>query len=309
MQETITITETENTLRIDVIATERFKDISRSQWQKYGKFVLGGKEKKSKTKASEGEEWELKYDPPGIFDGKLDPWEFPLRVLKETDDYVVIKKPVRISIHPSPSDPSQKTIVNALVHQFGAKHLSENSEEIDGQKIARPGIVHRLDKPTSGVLLVAKNNVAHKYFTDNWEKVEKIYFAMVTGTPPEKGNIEGEIIRDPKNRKRMTVMKSDKARDARSSFEVLETGIGLGEGNGNGTLLKVQIFTGRTHQIRVHLSSIGYSIVGDELYGGIPYKRLMLHAHSLTFPDPQTGEMVTVESGMPAEFSAKVQSK
>lgn len=305
MNQTITITAEQSDKRIDALASELVPDVSRSQWQKYGKFLLKGKEKKSKTKVTEGQEWELQYDAPSIFDGKLEPWDFPLKVLKETDDYVVIKKPVRISIHPSPSEPIQKTVVNALVHQFGTKALSENSEEVDGKKIPRPGIVHRLDKPTSGVLLVAKNNVAHKHFTDNWEKVEKIYYAMVTGTPPEKGNIEGEILRDPKNRKKMTVMKSDKARDARTSFEVVNSGIGLGEGNGNGTLLKVQIFTGRTHQIRVHLSSIGYSIVGDELYGGIPYKRLMLHAHALTFPDPSTGEMVTVESGLPAEFEAK----
>lgn len=302
MNQSITITEQESKKRIDVIAAEQFPDISRSQWQKYGTFILEGNKKKGNTKVSEGQVWELQYEAPGIFDGHLEPWDYPLKVLKETDDYVVIKKPIRISIHPSPSEPTQKTIVNALIHQFGSGHLSQNSEEIDGKTIPRPGIVHRLDKPTSGVLLVAKNNTAHKFFTDHWEEVEKIYYALVSGNPPEKGHIEGEILRDPKNRKKMTVMKSDKGRDAKTSFEVVERDIGLGEGKGNGTLLRVQIFTGRTHQIRVHLSSIGFPIVGDELYGGKAAKRLMLHATSLTFPDPQTEEKITVEAGLPREF-------
>ncbi len=298
MKETITITAEQAGKRIDATAAEVFSDVSRSQWQKYGKFILDGKEKKSNVKIVEGQEWTLEYEAPSIFDGKLEPWDYPLKVLKETDDYVVIKKPIRISIHPSPSEPTQKTIVNALVHQFG-KNLSEGSQEIDGKSIARPGIVHRLDKPTSGVLLVAKNNKTHKFFTDNWDKVEKIYYAMVGGNPPEKGNIEGEIVRDPENRKRMKVMKSDKARNARTEFDTVQRDIGLGTGNGNGSLLKIKIHTGRTHQIRVHLRSIGHPVVGDDLYDGAIAKRLMLHAYSLKFPDPQTGEMVEVTSEVP----------
>jgi len=292
MKETIIISDQVG--RIDAIFAEKFPDISRSQWTKSGEFFLLGKKKVPGTKVKSGQEWEAIYKSPEV-SSDLIPWDFPLKILKETDDYVVIEKPIGVSVHPSGSEKTDQTIVNALIHQFGLGHLSENEDEQDGIKIARPGIVHRLDKPTSGVLLIAKNNKTHKFFTDNWPRVEKYYSAIVTGTPPDKANIEGALVRDPKNRKRMTVMNSDSSRNAQTSFHVTERGQHY-------ALLSVQIFTGRTHQIRVHLASVGFPILGDELYGGKKYNRIMLHAHRLIFPDPKTGEMTEVEAPIPPGF-------
>ena len=332
MKNTFVVTESEAGQRIDVLCAKKFPEISRSQWQKSGTFLCNGKECPDKTKVREGETWEVSH--VGTRHAlSLPEWDFSLRVLADSKSWVAIEKPAGISVHPSPSDPSSHTVVNALVHQFGLKHLSS----IGGQTFARlpeedsrPGIVHRLDKVTSGVLLIAKTNAAHEYFKNHWKEVEKTYFAVVTGTPPRKGRIEAGIFRDERNRKKMSVSLDEKAREAVTHFERVESSPLRGEGWGEGekkapspqflapcgggdgiqkltrhglSLLKIQIPTGRTHQIRVHLSSIGFPIVGDEMYGGEKAKRVFLHAASLTFPDPdKKGKKVTVESEVPKEF-------
>lgn len=291
----IEVSELEAGFRIEVLCAQKFPEISRSQWQKYGSFFCERIAKKGKTKTRTGDVWEVSCKKESVVSDTLEAWDFPLKILKETKDWVVIEKPEGISVHPSSSEKSQETIVNALIFQFG-KNLSQNSDQIEGQKILRPGIVHRLDKPTSGVLLIAKNNQTHKKIQENWKQTEKFYYAVVQGNPPQKGKIEGAIFRDLNNRKKMAVSNHEKAKEAITLFEKVQQ-------KGHLALLKIQILTGRTHQIRVHLSSIGFPILGDELYGGKKANRIFLHAQKLSFPDfLKEKTMVCVESALPSEF-------
>ena len=190
------------------------------------------------------------------------------------------------------------TLVNALLHRFGS--LSRAAGEL------RPGIVHRLDRYTSGVLLVAKNDAAHQRLAEQFasRKVEKTYLALVHGNiKQERERIEKPITRDPKQRVRMTARLAS-GRAAWSEYRVLRRLPGF-------TFLKVRIGTGRTHQIRVHLASIGHPVVGDCLYGA-PAKiagqptlpRYFLHAHRITFAQPSTGQPVTIESPLAPELEA-----
>jgi len=289
-----TVTDAEAGKRIDVLCAQKFSDLSRSRWQKHGKFKCNSNAKPAKTKSKTGDNWEVACAPETISDN-LTPWNHPLKVLKESDSWVVIEKPYGIAVHPSISDTTQKTVVNALVHQFGQK-LSENFDEIEGRQIPRPGLVHRLDKTTSGVMLIAKNNAAHKYFQTHWKDFSKHYQCIVQGKTPLSGKIESGIIRDPHNRQRMTAANSEKSKWSVTEFET------VGDDNNRPvqSRLNVIIHTGRTHQIRVHLSSIGFSVIGDVLYGGPKADRVMLHAQKLTFTDPDNNDTeVLVESEVP----------
>lgn len=293
--EHLKISESEKNVRIEVLCAQKFPQISRSQWQKRGSFFCEGVAKKGKTKTKSGENWTLHCKKEPNFSNSLVAWEFPLKILKETNNWVVIEKPIGISVHPSVSEKSQKTIVNALIFQFG-KNLSQNSDKIDGKNIFRPGLVHRLDKTTSGVLLIAKNNKTHQFFQANWSQTEKFYYAIVSGNPTSKGRIESDLFRDPNNRKKMAISNHKKSKKAITLFEKVQQKDGL-------ALLKVQILTGRTHQIRIHLSSIGFPILGDELYKGKKANRIFLHAQKLSFPSPtNTKRMICVESKIPQEF-------
>jgi 23S rRNA pseudouridine1911/1915/1917 synthase len=194
------------------------------------------------------------------------------------------------------------TLVNALLHRFAA--LSRSAGEL------RPGIVHRLDRYTSGVLLVAKNDAAHQHLAEQFasRRVEKTYFAMVHGKVKlEHGRIEKPIARDPRQRVRMTARLA-RGRAAWSEYHVLRRFADF-------TLLEVRIGTGRTHQIRVHLASIGHPVVGDRLYGapakvagGPTLTRYFLHSHRIRFEQPSTGEQITVESPLPAELEEWMRS-
>ena len=289
-----TITEEEAGKRIDVICAKRFPDLSRSRWQKHGTFKCNGIVKIAKTKTNKGDSWETSCPPETISDN-LTPWDRPLRVLAESDSWVVIEKPYGIAVHPSISDTSQKTVVNALVHQFG-QQLSENFDEIEGRQIPRPGLVHRLDKTTSGVMLIAKSNQAHTYFQTHWKTFSKQYECIVQGKTPLSGKIESGITRDPHHRQKMTAANSEKSKWSVTEFTQLEDP----ELKAHQSRLSVLIHTGRTHQIRVHLSSIGFPVIGDVLYGGPKSDRVLLHAQKLTFTDPDNGDAeVVVESEVP----------
>ena len=276
-----------------MLCAQKFPEISRTRWQKQGLFFCDGQKKKSNTKVRIDQQWSVECEEETmIFSSGIEPWNHELKILAESKTWVAIEKPQGISIHPSPSDQSDHTIVNALVHQFGKK-LSSVDEDVP-----RPGIVHRLDKVTSGALLVAKTNATHKHLQEHWTEVIKTYFAVVTGTPPLRGKIEGGILRDTKDRKKMAISSSEKSKSAVTFFEVLET-------KDSQSLLKINIPTGRTHQIRVHLSSIGFPIVGDTKYNGKPFERVLLHAGKLEFPNPdKKGEMIAVESGVPKVIKA-----
>ena len=210
------------------------------------------------------------------------PEDIPLDILYEDEALAVINKPSGLVVHPAAGNETG-TLVNALLF-----HLSSLSG-IGGEE--RPGIVHRLDKDTSGLMLVAKDDQAHLSLSGQLEArtIEKHYHAVVLGHMKEaSGRIEKPIGRDPKDRKKMAVVPD--GRYALTDWKVLE------ERGPSATLLDLHIHTGRTHQIRVHMASIGHPVLGDPLYGakrGTHADRLMLHAYSIAFDHPRTGERMT----------------
>jgi 23S rRNA pseudouridine1911/1915/1917 synthase len=223
------------------------------------------------------------------------PEQIPLAVIYEDDDLVAIDKPAGMVVHAGAGVHSG-TLVNALLGRFGA--LSAVGGPL------RPGIVHRLDRFTSGVLLVAKNDAAHRRLAEQFagRRVEKVYLALVGGrVRADHGRIERPIARDPVRRIRMTA-KLDSGRAAWSEYQVLRR-------FPNFTLLEVRIGTGRTHQVRVHLASIGHPVAGDTLYGaparveGSPaLGRYFLHAHRIRFTRPSDGREMTLVSPLPPEL-------
>jgi 23S rRNA pseudouridine1911/1915/1917 synthase len=232
------------------------------------------------------------------------PEDLPLEVRLETARYLVVDKPAGMVVHPSPGHRTG-TLVAAILHRYPRLSGVGGGE--------RPGIVHRLDRQTSGLLIVARDDAAHRHLADQFRdrSVRKLYRALVWGRPREgSGEVDRPVGRDPVNRTRMSV-RGKRSRLARTSWRVRETMPGF-------ALLDVTPATGRTHQIRVHLSALGYPIVGDEDYGGRRWRgmvdpvkrkavrqfhRLALHASRLAFDDPDTGRRVTVSSPIPREFS------
>ena len=216
--------------------------------------------------------------------------DIPLTILYEDEDLAVVVKPCGMVVHPAAGN-EDGTLVNALLH-----HL-DSLGGIGGE--LRPGIVHRLDKDTSGLLLVAKNDAAQIALSEQLSarSMEKHYRALVEGNLREdSGRIEAAIARSKKDRKKMAV--DPEGREAITEWTVLARGNGV-------TLLDVHILTGRTHQIRVHMRHIGHPVCGDPIYGsskGAKVPRLMLHAYSLAFAHPRTGERMTFVAELPAEF-------
>jgi len=295
------IAKTEAEKRIDTLCAEKFPDFSRSRWQKTGTFVCEGVTKTGKTKTQSRESWEVSCEKAPPLSDFLTPWDTPLKILKETDSWMAVEKSAGISVHPSQTEGSKHTIVNALLHHSPdyAKYAREYLKLLSTETEFRPGIVHRLDKVTSGVLLIAKTETARTFFQSHWKEVEKTYYAVVPGHPPPKGKIEAGIGRDA-SRTKMTVSGAEKAKSAVTFFENEAS-------DENFSLLKTRIPTGRTHQIRVHLSSIGFPILGDEMYGGGKAERVFLHAYALEFPDPDIREKRNqIISEMPRIFLSRV---
>ena len=222
--------------------------------------------------------------------------DIPLTILYEDADLAVVVKPCGMVVHPAAGN-EDGTLVNALLH-----HL-DSLGGIGGE--LRPGIVHRLDKDTSGLLLVAKNDAAQLDLSEQLSarSMEKHYRALVEGNLREdSGRIEAAIARSKKDRKKMAV--DEEGREAITEWTVLQRGNGV-------TLLDVHILTGRTHQIRVHTKHIGHPVCGDPIYGspkGAKVSRLMLHAYSLTFTHPRTGERMTFTADLPEEFIRSMRS-
>ena len=216
--------------------------------------------------------------------------DIPLTILYQDADLAVVVKPCGMVVHPAAGN-EDGTLVNALLH-----HL-DSLGGIGGE--LRPGIVHRLDKDTSGLLLVAKNDAAQLALSEqlSGRKMEKHYRALVEGNlSQDEGRIEAAIARSKKDRKKMAV--DPEGREAITEWTVLARGRGV-------TLLDVHILTGRTHQIRVHMKHIGHPVCGDPIYGspkGTKVSRLMLHAYSLAFTHPRTGERMMFTAPLPEEF-------
>lgn len=284
--------------RLDVAVHERMAGFSRSriqEWIKNGRVRVNGAAGRASYTVREGDAIDAEPAPPQPLRAAAE--DIPLAVLYEDPDVVAIDKPAGMVVHAGAGVHSG-TLVNALLHRF------ESLSGVGGE--LRPGIVHRLDRYTSGVLLVAKNDAAHRALAEQFSgrQVEKVYLALVHGAvKQEHGRIEKPIARDPVRRIRMTSRVAG-GRAAWSEYRVLRRMEGF-------TLLEVRIGTGRTHQIRVHLASIGHPVAGDRLYGapasvrGCPEEgRFFLHAHRIRFRLPGSGQELTVESPLAADLEA-----
>lgn len=290
--------------RLDKVLSEFFREKTRSFIQK---IIAEGLVKvnknivqKSSLKLALNDQIEIKKIPIKALD--IEAEAIPLKIIYEDKDLVLINKPAGMVVHPTESGDHQTgTLVNAVLH-----HCQKDLSGIGG--VARPGILHRLDKDTSGILTIAKNDQAHQYLAKQIHdrKVEKYYLTLVKGKiSPQKGSIEAPIFRSMKDRKKMSVSIHSKARHALTHYEVLEE-------FGEVSLLKVQIVTGRTHQIRVHFSSIGFPVVGDDLYGDSKFnhdfqkeyhlKRQFLHAFQIGFNLPKTEAWQIFEAPLPADL-------
>lgn len=290
--EKIVVTENEIKKRIDLYLAES-TDYSRSNIQrliKEEKILVNGKKVKESYKLQSGDEIRIKKEEPRETGLKAE--NIPIQVLYEDSDIIVVNKPKGMVVHPANGNPDG-TLVNAVMA------ICKGSLSGIGGEI-RPGIVHRLDKDTSGVIVVAKNDKAHINLSDQIKnhKVEKTYIALVKGVVKEnEATIDMPIGRSKKDRKKMAVDKDGK--NAVTHFKVLQR-------FKNYTLLEVKIETGRTHQIRVHLSKIGYPIVGDTVYSngknewGIVGQ--CLHAKSLKFKHPLNGKEMYIEAPLPEYF-------
>jgi 23S rRNA pseudouridine1911/1915/1917 synthase len=291
-------------VRLDRFLVSVLPEHSRSQIQrliKDGHVLVAGREARSNQPVKAGQD--IAVDVPSPVDPAPRPEALPLPILYQDSDLIVIDKPAGMVVHPAAGHASG-TLVNALLH-----HVDDLSG-IGGEK--RPGIVHRLDRGTSGLMVVAKHDVAHqelaRQFADR--EVEKEYFALAWGEVMAGRRIDAPIGRDPGNRKKMS---SESTRVRRSREAV--TRIVRAEHFGRQlTLVQVAIHTGRTHQIRVHLSAIGHPIVGDALYGGVHRRvpgdlravnhldRPFLHAARLVFKHPEDERRMEFTSALPADL-------
>ncbi len=277
--------------RLDVLLSEA-TGLSRSRvasLMEDGLCVSGGKEiRKAGTKLAEGQEVILTVPAPKEAIPQAE--DIPLEILYEDSDLAVVIKPRGMVVHPAAGHPDG-TLVNALLANL------DSLGGIGGE--LRPGIVHRLDKETSGLMLVAKNDETQEALSRMLKdrEIEKHYRALAEGKFKEpEGEIDAPIDRSKKDRKKMAV--DPEGRPALTRWKVLAEGHGC-------TLLDVHILTGRTHQIRVHLKSIGHPVCGDELYGngrGVKVPCLMLHAYSLEFLHPRTQQKMSFQAPLPEDF-------
>jgi 23S rRNA pseudouridine1911/1915/1917 synthase len=284
--------------RLDSFLHERLPQFSRSRlqsWIKSGLVRVNGATLRS-SYLLHGRE-AISVTPGELPPLRAEPENLPLRILYEDEDVVAIDKPAGMVVHAGAGH-AKGTLVNALLHHFGS--LSSINGDL------RPGIVHRLDRDTSGVLVVARTDAAHQALAHQFQtrQVEKVYLALVHGLPrPAQGRITSPISRDPIRRTRMST-RSGLGRSALTDYRVIEE-------FGNLSLLEVRIGTGRTHQIRVHLSSLGHPVFGDRLYGAPAapgFNRFFLHAHRLRFLSPSTGEPISIESALPIELAGYLDS-
>jgi len=277
-------------VRLDKYVAEKCTELSRTQAQKLiadGNITVNNRVAKAGVKLHVGDRVNITLPPPPP--SPLSPEAIPLNIIYEDNDLLVIDKPAGLPIHPAPGHYSH-TLVNAILAYLPSLPESDDS--------LRPGIVHRLDKDASGVMVVAKNSVAQANLINQFKtrSVVKAYLALVKGhLTPNEGVIEAPIGRDPRHRKRMAVVTEGK--EARTQYYVIKH-------VGDYTLVEVRPETGRTHQIRVHLSAIGYPVVGDSVYGvKSPHlSRPFLHACRLGFQSPSTTEYVEFTSNLPPDL-------
>jgi 23S rRNA pseudouridine1911/1915/1917 synthase len=310
----ITVTDEDAGQRLDRLVARTCPELSRTRVQELiesGNVVLNGKAAKDAHKVHIGDRIEvLPTQRPPL---RAEPESIALNVLYEDDDVIAINKPAGMTVHAGAGN-SHGTLVNALLGR--GQELSQSEDPL------RPGIVHRIDKETSGIVLVAKNDFAHAKLSEAFRlrTIQKTYLALVQGLlkqgllKEDSGRVELAIARDPKHRNRMTARRTDllpNARPSRTDWRALAR-------IGPTTLLEIQLHTGRTHQIRVHFSALRHPVVGDELYGAATQLhvaqtnlpalgRNFLHAAKLAFAQPRSGEMVRLTAPLPAELRAYLQ--
>lgn len=287
----LTVGEEADGGRVDRFLTEQLTEQSRSYWQKLlkdGRVQVNGKKVKANYLLSSGDEVLVLLPEPENL--AVEAEDIPLDVIFEDSDVIVINKPRGMVVHPAAGN-YHGTLVNALLAH--CKDLSG----ING--VLRPGIVHRLDKDTTGLIIAAKSDRAHQRLAETWHTggVNRYYSALLYGNMPEpKGTIEAPIGRHPKDRKKMAVQ-PESGRHAVTHYRVEER-------FGKYTLVTCKLETGRTHQIRVHMKYLGYPLVGDVVYGpkSTANVGMLLHSARLDFEHPITGERIFLEAPLPADF-------
>jgi 23S rRNA pseudouridine1911/1915/1917 synthase len=292
--------------RLDTWIAAHLPSLSRSRVQSLieeGRVHVDGSSARASSRVREGQRIEIEV--PAATPAVPQPEDIPLRVVYEDECLLVIDKPAGLVVHPG-AGRAGGTLVNALLH-----HVTDLSG-VGG--VVRPGIVHRLDRGTSGLMVVAKDDASHRHLARQFagRTVEKEYLAIVQGLPPRaSGAIDAPIGRDPVNRQKMSV-RATRGRTASSTYTVVERLDGA-------ALVRVRIHSGRTHQIRVHMASIGHPVAGDALYGGKrapgcrregskqalrDLDRPALHAARLSFSHPSSAERLSFESPLPPELNA-----
>jgi len=300
MDTTIRLQATESGERLDRFVASKISDLSRSQVQRLieqGKITVNGDQVKRSYQLRAGDLITVQippYEPPSLI-----PQRIEIRVIYEDEDLVVIDKPAGMVVHPAHGH-ADGTVVNALLARY--PRLADQGGDL------RPGIVHRLDKDTSGLLVIALSPKARLLLQHQFKEhlVHKVYLALVEGKlSPDRGMIEAPIGRDPHHRQRMSIVAKG-GKEARTEYQVIAY-------LSNYSLLWVRPLTGRTHQIRVHLSSIGHPVAGDRVYGrrkstheGFP--RQLLHAWRMSFLLPSTGERVHFEAPIPEDLQMVLDS-
>ena len=301
-QEQLTVEISLPSVRLDTYLRDQFPAASRGALQRLieeGHIRVNGETVKATHHPHAGEVIDIRW--PEAKPAEAQPEDIPLDILFEDSSLLVVNKPAGMVVHPSAGN-EEHTLVNALLF-----HCQGSLSGIGG--VARPGIVHRLDKETSGCLVVAKNDETHIALSEQFagRRVKKIYQAILCGElPRESGEIRAAIARHPSHRKRMAATDDDDGRAAHTSYTLVER-------LNASTLVDAQIHTGRTHQIRVHFQFIGHPVVGDDTYGARPNARLkelanyaaprvMLHARDLSFEHPRTKELVSITAPLPPDF-------
>ena len=283
-------------IRVDKVLAAYFSDLSRTYIQKLidgGNVTLAGKTLKANFKVSTGQEVEILLPEPEIL--KVEPENIPLDILYEDSDIIVVNKPKNMVVHPAAGHYSG-TLVNALLY-----HCKDSLSGING--VMRPGIVHRIDKDTTGALVVCKNDTAHQFLAEQLKEhsITRKYEAIVYHTfKEEEGRVEGPIGRHPTERTKMAINYKN-GKDAVTNYRVLEN---LKSGYAH---IECRLETGRTHQIRVHMASLHHPLVGDTVYGPVKdqfgLEGQTLHARVLGFIHPTTKEYMEFEAPMPEYFT------
>ena len=282
-------------MRLDKYLAEQFPEQTRSYLQKLikdGEVLVNGKCVKTGFQLSKDDEVSVNIPEPKELD--VEPQEMDLDIVYEDEDVILINKPKGMVVHPAPGHTTD-TLVNGLLY-----HCKDNLSGING--VARPGLVHRIDRDTTGILIVCKNDMSHNSIAAQLKEhsITRRYRALVHGNVKlDQGTVEGPIGRHPVDRKKMAINERN-GKPAVTHYTVLER-------FGNYTLIECVLETGRTHQIRVHMTSIGHPLVGDEVYGPAkcPFKGLQgqcLHAMVLGFVHPRTGEYMEFSAELPEYF-------